>query len=233
MMNKKRTDVPIMKWIKVQTTTFVSPPKNMAQMDAYWSKFGKFELLRQNVFIENEIGAGEFGSVCSGYLRLLDMSKRTIAIKMLKDSGNPEAKVKFLQEASIMVQFNHPKITALVGVVTRDEPVLICLEFMELGSLRNYLKSEPVFEKLKNYELVRMACDVCSAMHYLSESGFIHRDLAARNVLINKNFICKVADFGLSQENDESMPAADKKEKIPIRWTPPEVWLGTKSCGLN
>jgi serine/threonine protein kinase len=61
-------------------------------------------------------------------------------------------------------------------------------------------------------------------MHYLSESGFVHRDLAARNVLVNKDFICKVCDFGLSQVADGGSEAA-KDDKIPIRWTAPEAVL--------
>jgi len=79
-----------------------------------------------------------------------------------------------------------------------------------------------VFEQLTDADLIRMACDVCSAMHYLGESGFVHRDLAARNVLINKDFVCKVCDFGLSQEiGDDTVNTKD--EKIPIRWTAPEA----------
>ena len=191
-------------------------------MTAYFSMYGDRELERSRVVIESEIGAGEFGSVCSGHYNKLDGKKRTIAIKTLKDSSDAN-KVKFLQEASIMIQFKHAKIVDLVGVVTKTEPVLICLEFMELGSLRSYLKSELVENKLANYELVRMACDVCSAMHYLSESGFIHRDLAARNVLINKHFECKVSDFGLSQEAGDQAQDSNKEEKIPIRWTAPEA----------
>ena len=180
------------------------------------------ELSRDMIVIEAEIGSGEFGAVYSGHLKKVDGTKRPLAIKMLKDSSNEENKLKFLQEATIMLQFNHPKIVALVGVVTKSEPVLICLEFMELGSLRSYLKSELVIGKLTDVEFIRMACDVCAAMHYLGESGFIHRDLAARNVLINKNLVCKVSDFGLSLEANDNNEAT-KGDRIPIRWTAPEV----------
>jgi ephrin-B len=190
-------------------------------MAIFMAAYSDLELLRSSVVIESEIGAGEFGSVCSGYYRRPDGSKRTIAIKTLKDSSKEENKVKFLQEASIMLQFKHPKIVALVGVVTKADPVLICLEFMELGSLRSYLRSELVIDQLTDADFLRMACDVCSAMHYLGESGFVHRDLAARNVLINKDFVCKVCDFGLSQETKEVHTAGN--DKIPIRWTAPEA----------
>ena len=177
--------------------------------------------MREWIVIENEIGSGEFGSVCSGYVKRPFVPKRTIAIKTLKDSSDKTNKLKFLQEASIMLQFNHPKVVSLVGVVTKSDPTLICLEFMELGSLRGYLKNELVTGQLTDLEMIRIACDVCSAMHYLGQSGFIHRDLAARNVLINKELVCKVSDFGLSLEAADGQDV--KNDRIPIRWTAPEV----------
>ena len=217
-----------MKWLQITPIEFKAPPKDEASMDAYFAAYSDKELNRDDVVIESEIGAGEFGSVCSGYLKKNGgASKLTIAIKTLKDGADGKAKIKFLQEATVMMQFNNPKIVSLVGVVTKGEPVLICLEFMELGSLRGYLKSEFVFEKLSDADLIRMACDVCAGMHYLAESGFVHRDLAARNVLVNKDFVCKVADFGLSQETDEDN-SGDKDEKIPIRWTAIEAVLHHK-----
>ena len=177
-----------MKWLQVTPAAFQAPPRTLDDMDAFFAARPDKALNRDDVVLESEIGAGEFGSVYNGYLRR-GANKLLIAIKMLKDSNNPVQKVKFLQEAAIMAQFKHPKIVSLVGLVTQGEPVLICLEFMELGSLRAYLKSELVFEKLSDADLVRMACDVCSGMHYLAESGFVHRDLAARNVLVNRNFV--------------------------------------------
>eukprot|EP00042_Codosiga_hollandica_P058962 m.896514 g.896514 ORF g.896514 m.896514 type:complete len:2070 (+) comp60012_c0_seq1:33-6242(+) len=222
LQNKKRSETPSMKWLQITPADFKAPPKTSEEMAAYMaSNMGK-ELNRDDVVIESEIGAGEFGSVCSGYLKRPSNGKLLLAIKTLKDGADESQKIKFLQEAAIMIQFRNPKIVELVGVVTIGEPVLICLEFMELGSLRTYLKSEFVFEKLTDADLIRMACDVCAGMHYLAESGFIHRDLAARNVLINKDFVCKVSDFGLSQEAAEDN-SADKDEKIPIRWTAPEA----------
>ena len=46
-----------------------------------------------------------------------------IAVKMLKPNTTEEDRVKFLQEAAIMGQFNHPNIVKLYGVVTMGEPV--------------------------------------------------------------------------------------------------------------
>lgn len=53
-------------------------------------------------------------------------------------------------------------------------------------------------------ELVRMLHGISSGMRYLSDMQYVHRDLAARNILVDENYVCKIADFGLSRniEND-------------------------------
>ena len=65
------------------------------------------------------IGSGNFGSVSKG-LWTSESGVVEVAVKTLTDSANT---VKFLQEAAIMVQFKHPNILTLHGVVTTSEPV--------------------------------------------------------------------------------------------------------------
>ena len=60
--------------------------------------------------------------------------------------------------------------------MTKEEPYLIVLEFMHLGSLSGYLKSEFVKGKLETQRLIKMSGDVCAGMYYLSNMGFVVRD---------------------------------------------------------
>ena len=63
-----------------------------------------------------------------------------------------------------------------------------------------------------------------SFQEYLGEKGYIHRDLAARNVLVGKNKIAKVADFGLTRHvYEEKMYAAKTARRLPIKWMSPEA----------
>ncbi len=64
---------------------------------------------------------------------------------------------------------------SLVGIVTKEEPYLIVLEFMHLGSLSGYLKSEFVKGKLETQRLIKMSGEICAGMFYLSSMGFVVR----------------------------------------------------------
>ncbi|XP_060764840.1 ephrin type-A receptor 5 isoform X2 [Neoarius graeffei] len=175
------------------------------------------------VTIERVIGAGEFGEVCSGPLRLPGKREIVVAIKTLKAGYTEKQRRDFLAEASIMGQFDHPNIIHLEGVVTKSKPVMIITEYMENGSLDTFLKKND--GQFTVIQLVGMLRGIASGMRYLSDMGYVHRDLAARNILVNSNLVCKVSDFGLSRvlEDDPEAAYTTRGGKIPIRWTAPEA----------
>ncbi|KAK3541039.1 hypothetical protein QTP86_012352 [Hemibagrus guttatus] len=176
-----------------------------------------------NIRIERVIGAGEFGEVCSGRLRLPSKREIHVAIKSLKAGYTEQQRRDFLSEASIMGQFDHPNIIRLEGVVTRCKPVMIITEYMENGSLDTFLKKHD--GQFTVIQLLGMMRGIAAGMQYLSEMNYVHRDLAARNILVNGNLVCKVSDFGLSRvlEDDPDAVYTTRGGKIPIRWTAPEA----------
>ncbi|XP_045387872.1 ephrin type-A receptor 5 isoform X2 [Lemur catta] len=175
------------------------------------------------ITIERVIGAGEFGEVCSGCLKLPGKRELPVAIKTLKVGYTEKQRRDFLGEASIMGQFDHPNIIHLEGVVTKSKPVMIVTEYMENGSLDTFLKKND--GQFTVIQLVGMLRGIAAGMKYLSDMGYVHRDLAARNILINSNLVCKVSDFGLSRvlEDDPEAAYTTRGGKIPIRWTAPEA----------
>ncbi|XP_030631787.1 ephrin type-A receptor 4b [Chanos chanos] len=181
------------------------------------------EIDASNIRIERVIGAGEFGEVCSGRLKLPSKREIYVAIKSLKAGYSEKQRRDFLSEASIMGQFDHPNIIRLEGVVTRCKPVMIITEYMENGSLDTFLKKHD--GQFTVIQLVGMMRGIASGMKYLSDMNYVHRDLAARNILVNSNLVCKVSDFGLSRvlEDDPEAAYTTRGGKIPIRWTAPEA----------
>uniref|UniRef100_A0A1A7YBT9 receptor protein-tyrosine kinase n=1 Tax=Iconisemion striatum TaxID=60296 RepID=A0A1A7YBT9_9TELE len=184
------------------------------------------------ICIDRVIGAGEFGEVCSGRLRIPGRKDIAVAIKTLKGGYMDQQRREFLREASIIGQFNNSNIIRLEGVVTRSRPVMIVVEYMENGALDTFLRTRD--GQFTVLQLVGMLRGIAVGMTYLSDMGYVHRDLAARNILVNSNLVCKVSDFGLSRVLEDDPEAAYTTReatgsylspggKIPIRWTAPEA----------
>eukprot|EP00911_Craspedida_sp_UC1_P001744 UC1_evm1s1330 len=184
------------------------------------------EVSRSDVTLQGTIGKGEFGEVMHAVVELENTPEIDTAVKTLRKGASAADRVEFLKEAAIMSQFSHENVIMLLGVVLDGEPVMIVTELMTNGALRDYVADRrgqiPLDRQLA---LIR---DVADGMTYLSSLGFVHRDLAARNILVAENLVCKVADFGLSKEVDETEYFVSNGGKIPIRWTAPEAMTARK-----
>ena len=69
------------------------------------------------------LGSGEFGDVFKALWSTSGNTKKEVAAKTLKPGYSENDRVRFLQEAAIMGQFNHPHVVKLYGVVTVEDPV--------------------------------------------------------------------------------------------------------------
>uniref|UniRef100_A0A667XQT8 receptor protein-tyrosine kinase n=1 Tax=Myripristis murdjan TaxID=586833 RepID=A0A667XQT8_9TELE len=215
----RETDLEGKEGVKVYIDPFTYEDPNEAVRE-----FAK-EIDVSFVKIEEVIGAGEFGEVCRGRLKIPGKKENYVAIKTLKGGYTDKQRRDFLSEASIMGQFQHPNIIHLEGIITASCPVMILTEFMENGALDSFLRLND--SQFTPIQLVGMLRGIASGMKYLAEMSYVHRDLAARNILINSNLVCKVSDFGLSrflQENSSDPTyTSSLGGKIPIRWTAPEA----------
>ena len=164
--------------------------------------------------IHGELRSGEFGVITCGKWTPSPQKEVKVAIKMINSNVSDKEKLKFLQEAAIICQFDHENVIKLYGVVT-ETPIMIVLEYMSRGDLRNLLlklqsslvtilyavhirrifiliyHNREIHPKLP-LVLLKFCQEIAAGMTYLSGKRFIHRDLAARNILVSETATCKV-----------------------------------------
>uniref|UniRef100_A0AAR2L1B0 non-specific protein-tyrosine kinase n=1 Tax=Pygocentrus nattereri TaxID=42514 RepID=A0AAR2L1B0_PYGNA len=179
----------------------------------------KWVLEHDDVILGQSIGRGNFGEVFSGRLH---SDNTPVAVKACRENLPPEHKNKFLMEARILKQYDHPNIVKLIGVCTQKQPIYIIMELVQGGDFLSFLRTEG--HNLKPKMLIKMAENVASGMEYLESKKCIHRDLAARNCLVGEESVVKISDFGMSrQEQDGVYSATGGMRQIPVKWTAPEA----------
>ncbi|XP_056282821.1 tyrosine-protein kinase Lck [Pseudoliparis swirei] len=191
----------------------MKPCQSRAPQKPWWQD--EWEISRESLKLESRLGAGQFGEVWMGIYN----NDRRVAIKKLKiGTMSVEA---FLAEANIMKNLQHPRLVRLLAVVTQ-EPIFIITEYMENGSLVDYLKTTEGGNVPMN-TLINMAAQVADGMAFIEERNYIHRDLRAANILVSYELICKIADFGLARLIEDNEYTAREGAKFPIKWTAPEA----------
>lgn len=214
----------------------------------------------------DKIGEGHFGEVWRYIAHHKDGSRHMVAVKQLRNRlGCDKELVRqaLLDEIEIMkVIDNHPNVIKLLHHCVDDhEPVLLIMEYAELGKLQTYLRgcrasnrpyllppynikehdvtgggssicsTNTTNTTITNYnsnitskELIKFSYHIADGMAYIASKGILHRDLASRNILVSRDKICKVADFGFARRvNDECVYQRSSANPIPVKWMAPEA----------
>ncbi|XP_031824538.1 tyrosine-protein kinase Fer isoform X3 [Sarcophilus harrisii] len=129
----------------------------------------KWVLSHEDVTLGELLGKGNFGEVYKGTLK----DKTPVAVKTCKEDLPQELKIKFLQEAKILKQYDHPNIVKLIGVCTQRQPIYIIMELIPGGDFLSFLRKKKDDIKLKH--LVKFSLDAASGMAYLESKNCIHR----------------------------------------------------------
>jgi serine/threonine protein kinase/TolB-like protein/Tfp pilus assembly protein PilF len=140
------------------------------------------------------LGAGGMGEV---YLADDTSLRRKVALKLLPPAftRDPERLHRFKQEARSVSALNHPNILTIYEVGVIDETHFIATEFIDGRSLRELLHGQP----LELSEALDIAIQIAAALTAAHEAGIIHRDIKPENVMVRRDGIVKVLDFGLAK----------------------------------
>ncbi|TYH74068.1 hypothetical protein ES332_D05G372600v1 [Gossypium tomentosum] len=154
------------------------------------------------------IGEGSYGRVY--YANLND--GKTVAVKKLDVSTEPEPNVEFLTQVSMVSRLKHENFIELQGYCIDGNIRLLAYEFATMGSLHDVLhgrkgvqgaQPDPVLDWMQR---VRIAIDAARGLEYLHEMvqpSVIHRDVRSSNVLIFEEFKAKIADFNISNQSPD------------------------------
>ncbi|VAI49406.1 unnamed protein product [Triticum turgidum subsp. durum] len=142
--------------------------------------------------------------------------------KFLQQDISSDALDEFKAEVRIMKRLRHPNVVLFMGAITRVPNLSIVTEFLPRGSLFRLIHRPN--NLLDEKRRLRMALDVARGMNYLHNCTpvIVHRDLKSPNLLVDKNWVVKVCDFGLSRMKNNTF-LSSRSTAGTAEWMAPEV----------
>src|SRR6266545_2608165 len=151
------------------------------------SRLGPYEILVA-------LGAGGMGEV---YRARDGRLGREVAGKVLSEefSSDPDRRKRFEQEARSASALNHPNIVTIHEIGSSDSTTYIAMELVDGRTLREVLHSGP----LPTRRLLDLAFQVADGLAKAHSAGIVHRDLKPENVMVSRDGVVKILDFGLAK----------------------------------
>jgi len=186
---------------------------------------GRYEIIRQ-------LGKGAMGVV---YLGQDPRINRTTAIKTfrLTEGLNPEQakrmKEQFFREAESAGTLSHPHIVTIYDAGEEQELAYIAMEYLEGCSFEEFVSTNTLLPVRK---VISYAADIAAGLDYAHQKGAVHRDIKPANIMLLKNDVVKITDFGIAR-----ITAASQTQTGVVKGTPsymsPEQFSGKKVDGRS
>ncbi len=145
-----------------------------------------------NYEILEKLGEGGMGVVYKAQDTKLD---RLVALKFLPShlSASEEDKARFIQEAKAASAMNHPNICTIYSMDEYEGQLFIAMEFVDGQSLREKQKS------VSFKQAIDIGIQIADGLAAAHEKGIAHRDIKPENIMIRKDGIAQIMDFGLAK----------------------------------
>ncbi|XP_023638434.1 putative receptor-like protein kinase At3g46340 isoform X3 [Capsella rubella] len=160
-------------------------------------RFTYSEVVEMTENFQNILGEGGFGIVYHGYLN----GSEQVAVKVLSQSSSQGYK-HFKAEVELLLRVHHVNLVSLVGYCDEGDHLALIYECMSNGDLKDHLSGKKGKSVLKWSTRLRIAVDAALGLEYLHcgcRPLIVHRDVKSTNILLDDQFMAKIADFGLSR----------------------------------
>src|SRR5262245_56391404 len=175
-----------------------------------------------NYRIVSLLGRGGMGGV---YLAEDKRLRRKVALKPLpaQFTNDAERVRRFEREANAASATNHPNILTIYEIGQAEGLRFIATEFVDGVTLRQAMQSD----RMSIAESLTVAIQVTGALSAAHEAGIIHRDIKPENVMVRRDGIVKVLDFGLAKLKPQQNLPVDSQVATQREITDPGTVMGT------
>ncbi len=177
--------------------------------------------------IRSVLGKGAMGIVYEGFDPDIE---RPVAIKTIrKDTIDPELAQQFMarfrNEAKAAGRLHHPNIVGVYEYGEEGAVAFIAMEYVEGTGLREYLNRKVSFEFS---QLVMLMSQLLEALEFAHVRGIVHRDIKPANLIVTRDGVLKVADFGIARIDRSNLTTAGMVIGTPS-YMSPEQCRGTET----
>lgn len=176
--------------------------------------------------IVRQIGRGGMADV---YLaRDLILDGEEVAVKVLRTNYQTDqiAVQRFQREARAMAELDHPNIVRISDIGEEDGQQYLAMEYVDGLDLKRYIKEHA---PLSNADAVRIMGQILLAMRLAHTRGIVHRDLKPQNVLLTRDGVAKVTDFGIAVAFAETSLTQTNSMLGSVHYLSPEQARGSKA----
>lgn len=155
--------------------------------------------------LDRVLGEGGMATVYSGTDTVL---RRRVAIKVLRPQYAADAEFvrRFYQEAESAARLSHPNIVNTYDVGREGDTYYIVMELVDGPSLAEIIADGPLPEPVA----LDYAAQICNGLAYAHRSGLLHRDIKPANILVTKDDVVKLSDFGIARAVSQQTMALTK-----------------------